>query len=199
MKRLATALTTAAALGLTMNTAHADGYSPDYSHAGVNWVEFDLDGPQGTAIELVGSLGLGDYVYLQGKYQYGETDDKFTDGFTIDNVELTQYEISLGVHAPISAEGDVFLDVGLIEGEAKLGSTSTKEDGEVIRFGLRGMISSHVEVSANILRQQVGNSNENGVELGLVGHVNNNLALAFSFQGIDDSEFIKLGLRLNID
>ena len=196
MKRLVLGLGAAAALTAVSSAVLAEDNGPHYSYVGANWVEFDIDGPKGSGIELIGGLGLGDYFHLQGKYQIGETDDRFVGGGTIDKIELTQYEVSVGAHAPLSDYTDFFIEVGLFEAEAELGSNTGKSDGELIRAGLRGMLSENFEVSANALRQLADNANDTGLEIGLTGYAGENLAIRFAFQDIDDTEFLKFGIGL---
>jgi|GEM_PF-2315634 len=196
MKKRVITLSTAALLSLCMGAAAADESRPSYSHIGISWIEFDLDGPDGSAVELSGGLGLAEYVYVQGKYLYGETDDVISG---VDNAEVTQYEAGLGLRAPLGQEGDIFLEVGLVEAEVQVGPVTVKGDGEYYRLGLRGMLSSNVEMSANLLRQEDNSTGENGIEIGLLGYLNQNLALSANYQSIDESDYFKFGLRFDID
>lgn len=199
MNKILVGLSTAASIFASINAAHAEDRSVAYNYIGANWVEFDIDGPEGSGIELIGGLGLGKHFYLQGKYLQGETDDKFTNGFTIDEADLTQYEISIGAHAPLSDHTNFFVDVGILETEVKLGSNTNTADGEVIRAGLRGLAGANFELSVNMLRQLSDLGNETGLEIGMAGYMTDNLALAFTYQNIDETEFLKFGLRMDFE
>lgn len=170
-----------------------------YNYIGANWVDIDIANADASGIELNAGFGLGKYFSIQGKYHRAETEDQFIGGGTIGEIDITQYEISLGLHAPLSTHTDFFFEFGMIEAEAKLGNSTAKADGELIRAGLRGRASSNIELSANLFRIFEDDANDSGLELGLTGYINDNWAIVTAYQDIEDSETLKFGVRFDLD
>src|SRR5690606_14621279 len=124
--------------------------SYDYVEAGVTKGEILNEDFTGYGIGV--SFSINDYLFAQGSFSSGSSDDKFLG----DKIDLDGFSFGLGYHRSISAKTDLVASANYINQEVDFLAFNEDANGYGLELGIRSLItkrkstrlnSSHVKIS----------------------------------------------------
>ncbi len=192
MKRLTIISISTLALTSTLMAAQAEEFN--YNYAQLNYTFFnDFNVNQG--ISVAGSYDVMDNVNVLGSYFVSTDSDN--------NIDIDNYSLGLGYHAPFSYNTDLLGEIGLFNTniDAKVGSTTINTDnsGYFMAVGARHKLQEKVEVNARAEHRNSDNVTDTHFTFGGRYYYKPNVSFGAEFDtGADDSsESITTSLRWN--
>lgn len=170
-----------------------------YTYVEVKYVDGETLDDDADGFGLTGSVALGDTFFLAGSYQDGDIDATGADR------DLSLLRLGIGAHGPITdsidwvAELD-FTEVDVKTTVARVGSSSSDDNGYILDVGFRGLMGEAAEYSIAILQSDISSS-ATGFRVGGRYHFGETL-LSLGLDYVQyDSEFdqLELGLRYQFD
>jgi len=181
MKRLTLISISTLALSGILTSAHANDFN--YNYAQLNYTFFnDFSVDQG--ISVAGSYDVMDNVNVLGNYFVSTSSD--------DDVDIDNYSLGLGYHAPFSYSTDLLGEIGLFNTNAdvKVGSTTINTDnsGYFMAVGARHKLKEKIEVNARAEHRNSDNVTDTHFTFGTRYYYKPNVSFGAEFDtGADDS------------
>ncbi len=182
------------ALMLSSAAAMAEGQSYSYIQANYQEVEidvgnFDIDGD---GFGVAGSVAINDSWFVFASYSSFEFESV---------VDLNQWSLGGGWHAPISEKTDWFVTAAYIDAEVKAGGLgSISDSGFGASVGIRSMLNPNLELVGSVGYADLGDGADGiSVTGGVWYTVTGNLALGLGLEAGEDQTSYGLGVRLYFD
>ncbi len=182
------------ALMLSSATAMAEG--PSYSYIQASYQEIDIDvgnfDIDGDGFGVGGSVAINDSWFVFAGYS----------SFDFESViDLNQWSLGGGWHAPISEKTDWFVTAAYVDAEIDaVGFGSISDSGFGVSAGIRSMLNPKLELVGSVAYADLGDGADGASVAGGVWYtVTGNLALGVGFDAGDDTTSYGLGVRLYFD
>ncbi len=178
-----------AAVLLSALNAQAADLSYTYLDVGLGVIEVEDEGEtyDGDGVALGGSIAAGEVFY-------------FTAGLAnadIENVEQRTTSLGVGVHAPLSTNTDVYVDVSYVRADIEEGNWSIDDNGVGYTLGIRSKLAEKFELGGGVSRLDVFDSAENSYFVNGFFYPTETLGIGAEYSWADDTTAYSLGLRVN--
>ncbi|MEQ8783464.1 MAG: outer membrane beta-barrel protein [Roseibium album] len=179
------------AVALTLTAAASAAVAADlrydYLEGGYQNVDLDNPGVDGDGLFLGGSLLLAQSFFLAADFDYADFDR---------GVDARSIELGGGVRFPLAPSLDLVLGGGYVDVEVDTRFGDFDDDGLFLRGGVRWLATDQVELKALLNYVDLDESGDDtGVDLGVVVHLQPQLALLAGVEIADDADVVNLGLR----
>ncbi|HLT64237.1 MAG TPA: outer membrane beta-barrel protein [Pseudohongiella sp.] len=166
--------------------------SYDYVEAGVT--KGEILNEDFTGYGIGASFSINDYLFAQGSFSSGSSDDKFLG----DKIDLDGFSFGLGYHRSIGAKTDLVASANYINQEVDFLAFNEDANGYGLELGIRSLITSNAEFEAKV--NYVDGSDFDG-EFGFEANVKLLLtpkfAVTLGYADGDDTKGVTAGLRFN--
>ncbi len=178
-----------AAATLSAPALAEDGFSYNYLEAAYIDTQID-DGDldvDGDGIGVAGSVELGESFFLEASYGRQEFDF---------DVDLDQWTVGLGAHAPLSDAIDLVGRVGYVDAEIDTDFGSIDDDGYLAGIGLRGRVADNFELEGGVNYVDLGDGGDaTTFEFGGRLYLSPNFAIGAGVELDDDVTTWNAGVR----
>lgn len=181
-----------AILALGSAPAMADGLS--YHYLDVAYQQADLDGIDGGGPQVNAVAAIGNSpAFFEFKYRTLSFSDS---GFDLDIDDL---EVGLGFVLPVAQSANFDASFGLLRRDASIssafGSASDDDTGYYARAGLRGMVSSSVELFADLTYFEINDVTDTKLDAGTSINIAHNAALVLAYNTEEDLDGFRAAVR----
>lgn len=176
-----------AGLMLVHMSAFADGFNYSYVEAGYIDTEMDA-GPvdiDGDGIEILASYSVAEEFHVFGGYE--------DLGFDA-NVDMTTITLGGGMNYVINEDWDVVGRVAYVSADIDTPAGSLDEDGYFLQGGVRGRLSSNLELEAGLEYLDL-NSSDTSVFVSARYYLDNGLGLGAGLDLNDGDSKLTLAVR----
>lgn len=180
------------ALLAASGVAFAEGFNYNYLQLSYGTIDIDGVSIDGDGLGLSGSYGITDSLNVVGGYQTADFDSL---------ADADEWSVGLGVHTPVSDNLDVVAAVSYVNIDFDvLGQSVGEDDGFGLTVGLRGNLSSLVEVNAGVSYVDLSDSGDDtGFGGGVLFNLTDSFSLGLSGSWDDDVSVYSASARLYFD
>lgn len=172
--------------------------SLSYTSVSAAYISAELDDDDFGGFGLSGSVALNETVFLLASYSTLESDDEFTDGFRVDEIEFDEFSFGVGFHTPIGSNTDFVASVSRVEAEFDFAGDSVDGDGFGVSGGVRSKVSEIVELAAGVTYVDIEDEDETGFSVSARVYAAPQVSFGFGIGTADDTDTFSFDLRLDI-
>ena len=169
-----------------------------YTHIGLSYQSVELLEEDGDGFAISGSMAIDDSYFLLGQYSSAASDDQFTDGFVIDDIELTVLGFGLGYHTAIATNADFVTSLSFVDAEFDVPGDSADGDGILIAAGVRAKPTKTLELGAAINYADIENESEVGYSLSARVFPVPTFSFGLGLGSADDTDTVSLDVRFDL-
>lgn len=179
-------------------SSFAEGSGLSYTYIGLAYQTVEIDDEDGDGYAIAGSVAINDSVFLLGQYSLTASDDEFTDGTVIDDIELTQFSFGIGVHEPISTKTDFVASLSYVDAEVDFANQSADGNGYQVSAGVRAKPSDILEFGASINYADIEDEGEVGYSLSARIFAAPKISFGLGYGSADDVDAVSLDVRFDL-
>lgn len=179
-------------------SSFAEGNGLSYTYIGLGYQTGEIFDEDGDGYAVAGSVAINDSVFLLGQYSLIVSDDEFTIGAVIDEIELTQFSFGIGVHEPISTKTDFVASLSYVDAEVDFADQSVNGSGYQVSAGVRAKPSDILEFGASIDYAAIQDEGEVGYSLSARVFTAPKLSIGLGYVSTDYVDAVSLDVRFDL-
>ena len=183
-------LVIATCISIISCSALAKGDESSYSYIGLAYQNGEVSDIDYDGFGVMASVALGESVFLFAGYSDGEID-------LGPGVDVTQYDIGFGFHAPINNRMDFVTSIAYVNQDAEIMNLSENLDGYSINAGFRGKPRDFLELNAFINFVEIEDERDTGFSVGVRYFFTPVASFGVGYAGNDDVEAVTFDARLD--